>query len=134
MRPRCVTVLVLLPVVAAGVGYYLGATRAQGISRLTAQAAVPLEYLVSAESFSEVDQARASLEALAAQRVELVGVLADEAVAISQAVGRQEAVAAAFCHLSGIPLEFRAQSQIERSLVRLGTVCPLPDDTHEHPS
>lgn len=217
MKPRRVTLLVLVPVLAAGVGYYLGATRAQAFSRLTAQAAVPLEYLVSARSFSEVDQARAGLEALAAQRIQLaqrlilqetgvghgsrgvqktrterpvlaairliedglaefqgtglemrllptllsalkrerlydrwlqvylrllyahpthqlVGVLADEAVSISQAVGQQEAVAAAFCHLSSIPLEFRAKAQIERSLVRLGTDGPPGDDTHEHAS
>lgn len=217
MRPRRVTLLVLLPVIAAGVGYYLGATRAQVISRLTAQAVVPIEYLVAAESFSEVDQARAGLQALAAQRIQLaqrlisqengvgqgsrggrttrterpvlaairlledglaefqgtglelrllptllsalkrehlydrwlqiylsmlyahpthqlVGGLADEAVAISEAVGRQEMVAAAFCHLSGIPLEFRAKAQIARSLVRLGTGRPVGGDTHGHSS
>lgn len=211
------TLLVLVPVLAAGVGYYLGAMRAQAISRLPVQVTVPLEYLASAESFSEVDQARAVLDALAAQRVELaqsliaqanggryrpgrdpqpaaarpvwaaiklledglaefqgtglemrllptllsalkrerlydrwlhlylgmlyahpthqlVGVLADEAVAISQAVGQQDAVAAAFCHLSSIPLEFRAKALIERSLVRLGTDRRIGGDAHEHSS
>lgn len=217
MRPPRFPLLALLPVLAAVAGYYLGAMRAQAISRLPAQAQVPLEYLVSAESFSEVAQARAVLDALAAQHIELaqnlivqenrgrhrprgdwesatarpvfaaiklledgltefqgtglemrllptllsalkrerlfdrwlqvylsmlyahpthqlVGVLADEAVAISQVVGQQEAVAAAFCHLSSIPLEFHARAQIERCLVHLGTVCPPGADAHEHAS
>ena len=204
MRTKHYTLLVLLPVVAGWVGYYLGAMRETSITHMPRGATVALDHLVSAESFSEVEQARAVLDALAvryvenAQRLiaqevlshnansgvrnpsserpillaikmldeaipefrgtgvelrllrplllalkqerfydrwldvyldalylhpthELVGVLADEAVAISQAAGREGELTLGFRHLSGIPLDFPAKSRIQRSIVRLCT-------------
>jgi hypothetical protein len=52
-------------VVAGCIGYLVGAMREQSVSHLPVDATVALEYLVSSESFSEIEQARAVLDALA---------------------------------------------------------------------
>jgi len=202
MRTKHNALLVLLPVVAGWVGYYLGAMREMSVTYMPRGATVALDHLVSAESFSEVEHARAVLDALAVRYVEnaqcliaqevmsrnansgvrkpgaerpilaairmldeaipefrgtgvelrllrplllalkqerfhdrwldvyldalylhptheLVGVLADEAVAISQAAGREQELAVGFRCLSGIPLDLLAKSRIERAIVRL---------------
>ncbi len=62
--------MILLPVVAAWVGYYAGAMREPSVTHMPTGATATLDHLVSAGSFSEVEQARAVLGALAEQYVE----------------------------------------------------------------
>lgn len=61
---------VLLSVGAGWVGYYAGAMREPVISTLPARGQVGLDYFLTVKSFSEVEQARAVLEALAARYVQ----------------------------------------------------------------
>jgi hypothetical protein len=51
--------------VAGCSGYYLGAAKGQPVSELTADSLVALEYLASAESFSEIERAGVLMDALA---------------------------------------------------------------------
>lgn len=200
---RRLVLTILLPVVAGCFGYCLGAMRERAIVQLPRNAAVELAQLLSAESFSEVEQTRATLDALAdryavfAQQLivedvleyrdgagnraagempplamairvleeaisefrgtghemrllppllnalkragrhdqwldvylgalyeqpthMVVGNLAEQAVAIGEAVGREDEVAAALRHLQGVPLASGARWQIERCLARVG--------------
>jgi hypothetical protein len=195
--------LVLLAGFAGVAGYYTGALREKVASHVPTEATVALGYLISPESFSEVEQARAVLEALAdcyavlAQQLmvrdltapsnvsgpgagdgmpslptairvleeamgefkdtgqdlrllplllhalkregrydrwldlylgalyahpthRVVADLAEQAVAISRAVGRQAEVAAGFQHLRNIPQEFGVHGRIESLLAGLG--------------
>ena len=50
---------------------------------------------------------------------EMLSVLAEEAVVISQAVGRERELTTGLRYVSGIPLNFLAKSRIEDSLVRV---------------
>lgn len=71
---RLVLVALALALVGCG-GYYVGALREPALSHLPANATVALEHLVSADSFSEVAQARAVLDALADRYVEYAQML-----------------------------------------------------------
>lgn len=70
VSPMRLAFTVLLPVVAGWVGYYAGAMREPTLSFLPKDATVALNYRVTADSFSEVAQARAVLDALADRYVE----------------------------------------------------------------
>ena len=61
MRTKHSTLLVLLPVAAGWVGYYLGAMRETNVTHMPRGATVALDHLVSAESFSEVELRRGEL-------------------------------------------------------------------------
>jgi hypothetical protein len=52
---------------------------------------------------------------------EMVSSLAEEAVVISQAVGRERELTAGLRYVSGIPLKFPTKSRIEHPLVRAST-------------
>lgn len=67
MKWKSVLLLCLVSAVSGWVGYYLGAMRNPGAMRLAGDSGVALDYLVSTKSFSEVEQARAVLDALAGQ-------------------------------------------------------------------
>lgn len=199
-----VALAVLAPVVAGCIGYLAGAMREQPVSHLPVDATVALEYLVSSESFSEIEQARAVLDALANRYVvqsrmlivrealagrgahesrqplasrpglsaiqvleeavaefdgtgqelqllptllsalkrerlhnrwievylsalyrhpthRVVGDMADEALLLGRAIGREEEVIAALRHVSAIPLKFASRLRIERCLNRVST-------------
>lgn len=62
---------------------------------------------------------------------EMVGDLAEEAAAISRAVSRENEVATGFRYVSGVPLNFLAKSQLERSLVRVRNGFKVAADHHE---
>ena len=57
-------------VLAVCAGYYLGVLRGSAPTRLARDSEIPLEYLASPGSFSEVDAARAAVEALATRYIE----------------------------------------------------------------
>ncbi|HOY60122.1 MAG TPA: hypothetical protein PK640_18540, partial [Verrucomicrobiota bacterium] len=57
----------------------------------------------------------------------LVGVLADEAAAMSRVAGRQEELTAGLRHISGIPLDSSTKSRIAQSMVRLGAASSVFD-------
>jgi hypothetical protein len=191
-------------VVVGCIAYLAGAMREQAISHLPVDATVALEYLVSSESFSEIEQARAILDALANRYVlqsrmliarealagrdtpeirqplasrpglsaiqvleeagaefdgtgqelrllptllnalkrerlhgrwievylnavyhhpthRVVGDMADEALLLGRAIGREEEVIAALRHVSAIPLKFASRLRIERCLANVST-------------
>jgi hypothetical protein len=201
MKLKRVALLFLVSAFTGWAGYYLGVMREPSATHLRGGAMVPLDYLASAKSFSEVEHARAVLEALATRYMEsaqgliarqtmsrnpsfgirlssserpmvaaiemldevmpefrgtgeelrllqpllyalkhekfydrwlevyldalyrhptheLVSSLAEEAVVISQAVGRERELTAGLRYVSGIPLNFPTKSMIEHSLVR----------------
>lgn len=209
-----IALTVLAPVVAGCVGYLAGATREPAVSHLPADATVALEYLVSSESFSEIEQARSVLDALANRYVvqarmliarassagqnahenrpptanrpvraaiaaleeaiaefdgtgqelqllptllnalkrerlhdrwievylnalyhhpthRVVGNLAEEALLLGWAVGREEEVIAALRHVSAIPLRFVSGSPVECDLASQNTKFPSPGLDHE---
>jgi hypothetical protein len=72
MKLKRVALLFLVSAVTGGVGYYIGVMREPSATHLPKGATVALDYLVSAKSFSEVEHARAVLDALAARYVENV--------------------------------------------------------------
>ncbi|MCL4177852.1 MAG: hypothetical protein KJ072_08915 [Verrucomicrobia bacterium] len=65
MRTHQLILTLLLVAVAGCSGYYRGATRERPVSQLTTDSMVALEYLVSEESFSEIERAGAVMDALA---------------------------------------------------------------------
>lgn len=204
MKLKRLALLFLASTVTGWVGYYIGVMRETSATHMPRDATVGLDYLASAKSFSEVEQARAVLDALAVRYVEnaqalmvreimsrnpsfgirqsslerpmvaainmlgegisefrgtgvelrllppllyalkqeksydrwldvyldalyrhptdeMVSALAEEAVIISQAVGRKWELATGLRYVSGIPLNFLAKSRIEHSLVRANT-------------
>lgn len=70
MKLKHVALLFLVSAFTGGVGYYVGILREPGAVQLPKDGAVALEQLVSTKSFSEVEQARAVLDALAERYVE----------------------------------------------------------------
>jgi hypothetical protein len=70
LHPGRLFLPVLLPVIAGVVGYYAGAMRESTVMHLPSNATVALDQLVTANSFSEVEQARAVLNALAGRYIE----------------------------------------------------------------
>lgn len=202
MRLKRLALLFLVSAVTGWVGYYVGVMRETSATHMSRGAMVGVDQLASAKSFSEVEQARAVLEALATRYVEdaqglitqellsrnanfevrqssserpmvaaiklldealpefqgtgvelrllqpllyalkqerlydrwldvyldalyrhptheVVSSLAEEAVAVSQAVGRERELTAGLWYLAGIPVNFPAKSRIENSLVRV---------------
>jgi len=69
MNLKRVALLFLVSAVTGWVGYYLGVMREPSATHMPRGATVALDYLVSAKSFSEVEHARAALDALAARYV-----------------------------------------------------------------
>ncbi len=201
MNLKRVALLFLISAVTGGVGYYIGVMRETSAAYMPRGATVTLEYLVSTKSFSEVEHARAVLEALAARYAEsaqgmiaqevmsrnpnfgirlsgsdrpmvaaikmldealpefqgtgaelqllqpllyalkqerlydrwldvyldalyrhpaheMLGSLTEEAVVISQAVGREWELAAGLRYVSGLPLNLLTKSGIENSWLR----------------
>lgn len=216
MKWKSVALLFLVSAVAGWGGYYLGIMRAPSAMRVPRNSEVALDYLVATKSFSEVEQTRAVLDALARQyaqsaerlivqeylsrqpnyRVqsldperptvtaihlldealpefrgtgaelqllppllialkreklydrwldtyldalyrhptdEMVGTLAEEAVGISQAVGRERELTAGLRYVSDFPLNFPAKSRIEHTLVSALASAPLTGHNHECP-
>lgn len=79
MRATHHVLLIVLPVVTGWVGYYQGALRETSVMQMPLGVTVALDQVVSAESFSEVEQARAVLDALARRYVERAqGLIAQE--------------------------------------------------------
>lgn len=70
MRLKRLALLFLVSAVTGGVGYYIGVMRETSATNMPRGATVPLDYLVSSKSFSEVEDARAVLDALAVRYVE----------------------------------------------------------------
>lgn len=201
MKLKSVALLFLASALTGSVGYYAGVMRETSATHLPRGAAVALDFLVSAKSFSEVEHARAVLDALAARYVEnaqgliaqelmsrtanfgiepsrsrrpivaaikmldeaipefrgtgvelrllepllyalkqegfydrwldvyldalyrhptheMLSSLADEAVVISQAVGRERELTTGLRYVSGIPADFLTESRIEHRLGR----------------
>ena len=204
MKLKRVALLFLVSAFTGWVGYYLGVMREASATHMPRNATVPLDDLVSAKSFSEVEHARAVLDALAMRYVEqaqglitrqimsrnasfgirlssaerpmvaaikmldevipefrgtgvelqllqpllyalkqerfydrwldvyldalyrhptheMVSSLTEDAVVISQAVGRERELTSGLRYVSGIPLDFPTKSRIEHSLVRANT-------------
>ncbi len=201
MKLNRLALLFLVSAVTGWVGYYTGVMREPSVTQMPRGATVALDQLVSLESFSEVEQARTVLDALAvryianaqaliAQEVmsrhanfgvqkpdserpilaairlldevipefkgtgvelrllplllyalkqeksydrwldvyldalyhhptdELVSSLAEEAVVISKAAGREQELTYGLRYVSGIPADLLTKSRIEHSLVR----------------
>ena len=79
MRATHHILLIVLPVVTGWVGYFQGALRETSVTRMPLGVTVALDQVVSAESFSEVEQTRAVLDALARHYVERAqGLIAQE--------------------------------------------------------
>jgi len=214
MKLKHVALMFLVSAVTGWVGYYVGVMREPRAIHMPSGAMVPLDYLASAKSFSEVEHARAVLDALAVRYVdnaqalmvreimsrnssfgirqsnserpmvtaikmldeaipefrgtgvelrllqpllyalkqerfydrwldvyldalyrhptdEMVSALAEEAVIISQAVGRERELTTGLRYVSGIPLNFRTNSRIERSLVRVSTDSQITGESYE---
>lgn len=70
MKLKRFALLLLVSAFTGWVGYYVGIMRETGATRLANGATVGLDHLASAKSFSEVEQARAALDALAVQYAE----------------------------------------------------------------
>lgn len=70
MKLKRVVLLFLVSAITGSVGYYLGVMREPSTIYMPREATVGLDQLASARSFSEVEQARAALEALATRYVE----------------------------------------------------------------
>ena len=70
MKLKLVALLFLVSAVTGCVGYYVGVTRETDVTHTPRDAMAALDYLVSAKSFSEIEHARAALEALAARYAE----------------------------------------------------------------
>lgn len=204
MKLKRVALLFLVAAVTGWIGYYVGVMRESSDAPMPRGTTVALDYLVSAQSFSEVEHARAVLDALAtryAQNAERlivreymsrhpnfgvrlsnserptvaainlleealpefrgteaelqllqpflyalkaerfydrwldvylealyrhpthkwVSSLSEEAVVISQAVGREKEVAAGLWYLTRVPQNISTKSRIEDSLVRANT-------------
>jgi hypothetical protein len=214
MKLKRVALLFLVAAVTGWIGYYVGVMRESSDTPMPKATTVALDYLVSAKSFSEVEHARAVLDALAmryaqnAERLivqeymsrhpnygvrlsnserptvaainlleealpefrgtraelqllqpllyalkheksydrwldvyldalyrhptqEMVSSLADEAVVISQAVGRERELTAGFKYVSGSPLNLPTRSRIAYSLVHASP--RITDEHHECP-
>jgi len=204
MKLKHIALLFLFSALTGWTGYYVGVMRESGATYMSRDAMAGLEYHGSAKSFSEVEHARAALDALAARYVEqaqglitgqimsrnpsfgirqssserpmiaaiqmldevmpefqgtgaelqllqpllfalkqerfydrwldvyldalyrhpkdeMLSSLAEEAVIISEAVGRERELTTGLRYVSGIPLNFLAKSRIENSLVRATT-------------
>jgi hypothetical protein len=67
MNLKRVALLFLVSAATGAAGFYAGVMRETGATRLARGATVPLDYLAASESFSEVENARATLEGLAAR-------------------------------------------------------------------
>ena len=78
MKSKYVALLVLVSAFTGLVGYCLGLVREVSATHLPKGATVPLDYLISSKSFSEVENARAVLDALALRYVENAQVLITE--------------------------------------------------------
>lgn len=214
MKLKRVALLFLVSAVTGWVGYYVGVMRESSATHMPRGATVALDYLASAKSFSEVEHARAVLDALAARYAgkaqglivqeimsrnpnfgirqsspelpmveaikmldevipefrgtgvelqllqpllyalkqerfydrwldvyldalyrhpthEMVSSLAEEAVGISQAVGRERELTTGIRYVSGIPLDFPTKSRIENSLIRVRANTRITSETYE---
>ena len=214
MNLKRVALLFLVSAVTGLVGYYIGVMREPSATSMPRGATVALDYLVSAKSFSEVEHARAVVDALAARYVEnaqglitgqirsrnpnfgirqssserpmvaaikmldevipefrgtgvelrllqpllfalkqerlyerwldvyldalyrhptdeMVSSLAEEAVVISQVVGREPELTAGLGYVSGIPLSFPTKSRIEHSLIRVSANAQITGKNYE---
>jgi len=214
MKLKRVALLFLVSAVTGWVGYYVGLMRETSATHMPRGATVALDYLVSAKSFSEVEHARAVLDALAARYAEnaqgliaqqimsrtanfgirqpsserpmvaaikmldevlpefrgtgvelqllqpllyalkqerfydrwldvyldalyrhptheMVSNLIEEAVVISQAVGREPELTTGLWYLSRIPLDFPRKSRIENSLVRVHANTRIASESYE---
>jgi GNAT superfamily N-acetyltransferase len=79
MKLKRLALLFLVSAVTGWTGYYVGAMREPSAIHMPRGATVGLDYLVAEKSFSEVEHARAVLEALAARYVENAqGLIAQE--------------------------------------------------------
>jgi hypothetical protein len=67
--------LALVAVAVGCLGYFVGTAEDRSIARLAVDGVVPLEYYASARSFSEIENTRAVLDALAARYVQQARVL-----------------------------------------------------------
>jgi len=70
MQLKRVALLFLVSAVTGWVGYYIGVMRETSATHMSRGAPVALDYLASANSFSEVEHARSVLDALATRYVE----------------------------------------------------------------
>jgi hypothetical protein len=214
MKLKRLALLFLVSAVTGWVGYYVGVMRESSATHMPRGATVALDYLASAKSFSEVEHARAVLDALAMRYVEKaqglivqeimsrnpsfgirqssserptaaaikmldeaipefqgtgaelkllqpllyalkqerfydrwldvyldalyrhptdekVNALAEEAVVISQAVGRERELTTGLRYVSGIPLNFPTKSRIENSLVRVRANTRIAGENYE---
>jgi len=59
--------MILIAMAAGGIGYLLGAQRENSLARLEENTISPLDYYMTQESFSEVENAKANLEGLCAR-------------------------------------------------------------------
>lgn len=214
MKFKRVALLFLVSAFTGWVGYYIGVMREAGDTQMTRGAMAGLDHLASAKSFSEVEQARAVLEALAMQYVEnaqslitreimsrnanfeirpssserpmvaaikmldealpefqgtglelrllqpllyalkqerlydrwldlyldalyrhptheVVSSLSEEAVTISQSVGRERELTSGLWYLAGMPVNFPAKSRIENFLVRVRANAQITREANE---
>ncbi|MCW5550715.1 MAG: hypothetical protein KIS67_00975 [Verrucomicrobiae bacterium] len=214
MGLKRLALLFLTAAITGWVGYYVGVMREPVATHMPRGATASLDYLASAKSFSEVEHARAALDALAVRYVEnaqalitqeimsrnasfgipqssperpmlaaiklldealpefqgtagelrllqlllyalkqerrydrwldvyldalyrhptheLVSSLAEEAIAISQAVGRQRELTTGLWYLAGIPVNFSAKSRIENSLIRVRANAQITGEANE---
>ena len=214
MKLKHIALLFLVSALTGCVGYYVGVMRETSATNMPRGATVPLDYLASAKSFSEVEHAKAVLDALAVRYVEkaqglitqeimsrnpsfgirqssserpilaainlldevipefkgtgeelqlvqpllyalkqerfydrwldvyldalyrhptheTVSSLSEEAVVISQAVGRERELTTGLRYVSGIPLHFPTKSRIENSLVRVRANTRITSETYE---
>ena len=214
MKLKRVALLFLVSAASGSAGFYVGVMRETSATHLSSGATVALDYLASASSFSEVEHARAALDALALRYVEnaqglitqqimsrhtnfgirqssperpmlaaikmldeaipefrgtgaelqllqpllyalkqerlydrwlevyldalyrhptheMVSSLAEEAVVISRAVGREWELTHGLRYVSGIPLNFASKSRIENSLVRVRAHTRITAENYE---
>jgi hypothetical protein len=214
MNLKRVALLFLVSAVTGWVGYYVGVMRETSATHMPRGATVSLDYLDSAKSFSEVEHARAVLDALAVRYVEnaqsliaqelmsrtanfgielsrserpmvaaikmldeaipefrgtgvelrllqpllyalkqerfydrwldvyldalyrhptheMVSALAEEAVVISRAAGREKELNSGLRYVSGIPQNSLAKSRIEHSLVRVRANTRITGENYE---
>ncbi len=215
MKSKRVVILFLVAACTGWAGFYAGVMREPGVTRMAGGAGAELDYLVSTESFSEVEHARAVLDALAERYVEraqtliaeelmshnprfkvtlssderpmvaairlldevipefhgteaelplvntllyalkreraydrwldvyldalrrhpadtTMSALAEDAVAISEAAGREQELAVHLRCIAELPTNNPARSRIERSLLRAHAAAPLTRENHEN--
>jgi len=111
MKSKHHILLVLLPVAVGLIGYYLGAMQERLYDRW-------LDVYLDALYRNPTH--------------EMVSALAEDAVVISQAAGREKELTTGLRHVLGVPLDFLAKSRIEQSLVRGCANTQVTGVTYEH--